>query len=347
MPACAGPCTYSQQTIGDTTDTVDSSASYTKQLNPSSASNASGVDIGADQRLQQSGNTVDQSGNRLGDSNAKGNTTSIGATDNKSDASNYASNVGGAAAVGDTSARSDHSGDTTAGARADSSNALTGGNNAAKQGQQQGQSADNANTVGQAQGIQDAGNASQGQSAEIDASDNSSLSVDASDRSNHETNIDATARWYPPVFHQTPSQLSSPAMVMDKGACGPVTDKTREQVRGVFHGYFGANSVDLGWDDDLVAVADPATGNPGYYYKVRERDGSERLFGTQVTSVYAVIGVAGGRSLSLFGSGSKSAGEIGTSGNSTMQRLIARHTIQVCDAGSIRYELPVVEQVRQ
>lgn len=117
MPECTGPCTYSHQTIGDTTDTVDSSNSYSKQLNPSSNSNASGVDIGADQRLQQSGNTVDQSGNRLGDSNAtaRGNTTTIGPVDNTSDASNYASNVGGKATVGDTTSRA-AVGDTSAAA---------------------------------------------------------------------------------------------------------------------------------------------------------------------------------------------------------------------------------------
>lgn len=371
MPECTGPCSY--QVIGDTSDAVDNSTSNAKQLNPSSTSNVSSGAIEADQRLQQSGN-------RLGDATASGGTAAGNRTD--VDASSKASNgdmsgFGGSAVTGDSSAAigdiKNVTGPSTAAARGgdqsqgikDSGNSSAKGGNAtqaqgirdsgnAAQGQGQGQGQaqgikDSGNAAqGQAQGIRDAGNAAQGQSAEIDASDHSQLSVDASDRSSHSTEIDARSIYYPPVFHQAPSQLATPAMLLDKSGCGPVMDKTREQALGVFHGYFGQNQVDLGWDDDLVAVPDPDTGLPGYYYKVRQRDGSQRLFGTQVASVYAVIGVAGGRSLSLFGASNRGgAGELGTSGNSTMQRLVARHTLIVCDAGTIRYELPTVRRVAQ
>lgn len=164
-----------------------------------------------------------------------------------------------------------------------------------------------------------------------------------------------------PVIHQRPTQIAAPGLMMTTSACGPMVGKTRAEVVGTFIGLIGDNSVALGWDEDLYPVADPITGALGYYASVTMRDGTVRYFGDQVTTVAAVINVGGGRSLSLFGSGGSGAGQVGIGGNSAMQRLVLRHSIQICDAGSVApvpvqqqpvqpqpvSQLPVIERVRQ
>lgn len=139
-----------------------------------------------------------------------------------------------------------------------------------------------------------------------------------------------------PVIHQRPTQIAAPGLMMTTSACGPMVGKTRAEVVGTFIGLFGDNEIKLGWDEDLYPVTDPATGALGYYASVTMRDGTMRYFGDQVTTVAAVINVGGGRSLSLFGSGSSGAGQVGIGGNSAMQRLVLRHSIQICDAGRIK-----------
>ena len=143
------------------------------------------------------------------------------------------------------------------------------------------------------------------------------------------------------MIHQRPTQIAAPGLMMSTSPCGPMVGKTRAEVIGTFIGLFGDNEVKLGWDEDLYPVTDPATGALGYYASVTMRDGTVRYFGDQVTTVAAVINVGGGRSLSLFGSGSSGAGQVGIGGNSAMQRLVLRHSIQICDAGSVAPALPV------
>lgn len=179
-------------------------------------------------------------------------------------------------------------------------------------------------------------------------SDDSQTTLDASDNSTHRTEIDASVRYYPPVIPASPVQLAAGNLMVTGSGCGPIVNKTREEVVGTFHGLLGVNHVDLGWDEDIVDAVDPATGQLGYYARVTLRNGDVQLIGSQVTTTHALIGVGGGRNLSLFGAGSSGgAGQVGAGGNSSMQRVVLRHTVRACDAGTWKLELPVVEQVRQ
>lgn len=340
MPECTGPC--SNQVIGDTNDYIGSSADYVHQVNPKANQNGNQYSAEADQRLQQSGNEVNQNNNRLGDATSRGNETNV-------DASSKATTGASTASVGDV-------------------NNVTGPSTSAAKGgdQKQQQGIDSAinNDVGQGQG-QDQ---KQGQKTdvdsnqsmalrnstdlgvgvdtglEVDARDQSSFQLDTRDQSIHETNVDARAFYYPSVIPGNPISLASGNLAVTQSMCGPVMDKTQREVLGTFHGWILTNkNVHLGFDEDVIPATDPQTGRIGYLIRVTMRDGSEQVFGSQVTTTHAIINTGGTRAVSVFGSGSSGgSGQVGANNSNAVQQVVLRQTISMCLMGTYKYEIPTV-----
>lgn len=313
---CTENC--SSQHIGDISESNDGSSSWSSQVNPSSNSNQSGNSIDADQRLQQSGNTVDQSGNKvsstatggsaLGNQSSNTNTTSANSGGNKVSGSNDTS-------IGNVSSNS--------------------GGNKLGQGQEQGQ--------GQSQSSKVSGG-----NTRVDASDRSRTSIDASDRSNHSYTDNSKYIHIPTVTQPTiPVVQGVSNIVSSSTACSPLQWVERDAVYGTYNGFFKTRKVFLGFDDSIHPLV-AENGLPQYYYEHITPDGRKVTVGHHVISKTAILGVSGSRNFQLGGGGSQGSwGQAGGGASSNMQRLVTHYEVVLCEKDAYTaVSLPMVKDAR-
>lgn len=158
---------------------------------------------------------------------------------------------------------------------------------------------------------------------------NSSVSVDAADRS--VTNYESQALVLPTIQTAAPALVANPALVVDRGVCGPRQAKVQERVNGTYVGLVKRSSIDLGVDDELTAAAEP-------YRYWTDPSGAVHVFGHQVVTFASVNGVAASRSVGLGGGKTGGDwGQAGASSGSSVQRTIIRIQLHEC-------ELPVAQR---
>lgn len=328
---CTENC--SEQIIGDTSNSVDNSNSHSTQLNPSSNSNVSSGEINTDQRLQQSNNKLgdsnansSSSGNRTdtnasnGDQSFTGNSGDITATtgNNNNDVSG---NVSADIRSGDQS---------FAGSVGDSSASATTGNNTnevhgSKQGQGQEQYADS--------NSESAANSDQEQTAE------SNVDIDNSDRStsSYSNKVDARSLYIPAIATPViPSTNPAANLTTIVGACGPMFSVNREHVHGAFVGLTRTKLIEVGHEDFKAPYVD-ANGVIVKYEAFQQPNGGWQILGHQAIYTIAVVNVSGSRQLGLGGGGGSAMnwaqGQAG--GSSAMQRMITNIQVESCVAGGI------------
>lgn len=361
--SCLESCAASVQTIGDTADTVDASNSYSKQLNPSSASNASGVDIGADQRLQQSGNTVDQSGSAQtswSGSEASGNSLD-NRNDNRSSVGNTSASSGGntlsqgqsvdGSGNSSNDIRNTVAGEFSASDMGNSSNTNTNGqsqgfSDSGNASQRQG-IADSGNAAqGQQQGIRDAGNASQQQGQETGVA--TDVAVDASDRSVHR--VDARTLVLPIMAPTPPTLIAAGSMIQKTLSCGPLQDVERlpvvQKVRG---GFLGWQWVDAPAGETMHLVPHTAAdGSQQFFYEVPVTGQPNRvqLFGHQPVITHGLIGAGGAVQTGGGGGGSSmSWGQLAAGSSGSSQQMVVDIQLSLCSLGVAEYVTPAPSPV--
>lgn len=315
-------CNLSDQTMGDTSSSADSSQSQATQSNPSSNSNSSASDIAINPSVQQSGNTVDQNGEQWSHSSSS-------STGNQTDASSSSSSGGNT--LGNTSDnRSGATGGSVDGS-GNSDNRLTGGN----------VDSNNSNTATGGAG----GHSEQGQDQSADASSEQSqsadneVSVDASDRStsSFSNKVDARSLYIPSIAAPViPVSNPAAAVAVVTGNCGPLFTVRKEAAHGTYLGFFRTAFLEVGHDDHRVPYVDE-NGVEISYKAYQLPDGSWELRGHQPLYFTTVLNVSGSRHFGMAGGGGSAMnwaqGQGG--GSAAMQRMITNIQAESCIAGRI------------
>jgi hypothetical protein len=180
------------------------------------------------------------------------------------------------------------------------------------------------------------GNA-KGGSASSGSDANGTNSVDASDHAVSNTNVHEL--FIPPVVPPTPpSSLAVGNVVVETSACGPLQRVIKEPVNGTFYGLFKNSKTPLGFTEELAPYVDQ-NGDVQEYKKVLNDDGYV-LFGHQVTTYTAILGVSAARSSAVGGgAGSGAWGQAGLGTTSSNQRLVTNIILRSCEIGTVRREI--------
>lgn len=183
------------------------------------------------------------------------------------------------------------------------------------------------------------------------AGGNNAASADGSGNSRTEVNIDSADRsvttytaqtlLLPTIQTAAPALVANPALVVDRGACGPRMAKVQRDVNGTFIGLIFKSSIDLGVDDELVSAEEP-------YRYWTSPSGSQHVFGHQIVTYASVVGVAGSRAIGANGGETGgNYGGAGLSSGSSMQRTILRVQLQECEIQLQPREVPVLIEVER
>lgn len=175
------------------------------------------------------------------------------------------------------------------------------------------------------------------------ANTGASIATTGASRSGSDNSISTTnntnvrTQFIPSVTVGTPASIVPGAnVVVQVGACGPLVTVTSEKVNGTFFGLFSSSDVDQGTTDTVVPVLNE-DGTQKFYNEVKLPDGSIALYGSQVTTFSAVVGVSGARQFALGGGGGNSGnwgqGSLGTS--SANQRIVLKHSVVSCAVGTL------------
>ena len=142
----------------------------------------------------------------------------------------------------------------------------------------------------------------------------------------------------PSVVPSTPaSALSAPGLLQTTSTCGPLQVVKRATVNGTFVGLVSDSAVDLGETQELAPYIDELGQQVDYRKHELPNGQGVQLFGHQVITTTAVIGVSGARNLALGGGGSSGWGQAGGGASGAMQRLVTTYTLRECEAGIMKY----------
>lgn len=184
-----------------------------------------------------------------------------------------------------------------------------------------------------------ANTASNAASADGSGNSNTNVNLDASDRSR--TSYVSQTLLLPTIQTAAPALVANPALVVDRGACGPRMAKVQRDVNGTFIGLIFKSSIDLGVDDELVSAEEP-------YRYWTSPSGSQHVFGHQIVTYASVVGVAGSRAIGANGGETGgNYGGAGLSSGSSMQRTILRVQLQECEIQLQPREVPVLIEVER
>jgi len=136
-----------------------------------------------------------------------------------------------------------------------------------------------------------------------------------------------------------PSTLAAGNLLQHVSACGPLQQVVRTDVRGTFVGLVSDTHVDQGDTQELRPYIDDL-GQRVDYWRRGEVGGDVRLFGHQVVTTSAVIGVAGARNIALGGGSAGGWGQAGGGASASIQRLVTTIQLRECEAGVERVAKP-------
>lgn len=309
-------------TVGATTGgNIDSSSSGNVTNKGTATTNAGKISnsLGQGQSNDHSGNSTNTLGQGQEQSNSSVNTLGQGqSNDNSGNSSNKNTTTSGAFSGGNSLANGSESTSSVGDTNASIGDTSLSNDSASFSGVGDTSSNSGGNTMGMVGGANTASN---------DSSGNSDVRVDASDRS--VTNYESQALVIPTIMTAAPALVANPALVVDRGACGPRMTKVQERVNGTYVGVFKRSSIDLGVDDELVPAEEP-------YRYWTSPSGVQHVFGHQIVTYASVNGVAASRSLGLGGGRTGGDwGQAGASSGSSVQRTVIRVQLHECEVQTI------------
>lgn len=295
-----------------------------------------GVGVGVGGAGGQGGSVGNVAGGSVGDvGNNSGNSTNLlGQNTSLDNVGNVSvGDVGSTSSVGNVGSRSNSSiGDTS------NTNTLNNGSHSGGNTMTGGDVA-NTNTTSSNSGGNTLAGGNNAASADGSGNSRTEVNIDSADRS--VTTYTAQTLLLPTIQTAAPALVANPALVVDRGACGPRMAKVQRDVNGTFIGLIFKSSIDLGVDDELVSAEEP-------YRYWTSPSGSQHVFGHQIVTYASVVGVAGSRAIGANGGETGgNYGGAGLSSGSSMQRTILRVQLQECEIQLQPREVPVLIEVER